>query len=179
MGPAAVRIVGSREQDSRAPRVRPGKSCAAVVPDSCYANSGMKRNEPINSIMTDAPTTVNVTHKLSEIRRLMSEQRIHHVPVVSGRKLLGLISATDMVRLSFSAYGADERAVDAMLDHEFSIEGVMNTELVTLTHSSTVRDAAARLRDGRFHSLPVVDGDGNLVGIVTTTDLIGYLHDQY
>ncbi len=139
----------------------------------------MKRNEPINSIMAQTPTTVNVTQKLSEVRRLMSKQRVHHIPVVSGRKLVGLLSATDMLRLSLTAYGTDERAVDAMLDHEFSIEGVMTTDLVTLDESSTVRDASDRLRDGRFHSLPVVDGGGNLVGIVTSTDLIGYLHDQY
>jgi len=139
----------------------------------------MKRNEPIKSIMASATTTVNVTQKLSEVRRLMADQQIHHVPVVSGTKLLGLISATDMVRLSFSAYGTDERAVDAMLDHEFSIDKVMNTDLVTLHEGSTIRDAAAELRNGRFHSLPVVDGEDNLLGIVTSTDLIRYLHDQY
>ncbi|MEX1369170.1 MAG: CBS domain-containing protein [Nannocystaceae bacterium] len=139
----------------------------------------MKRNEPVKSIMTAAPLTVNVSQKLSEVRRLMSEQQIHHVPVVSGRKLVGLLSATDMVRLSLNAYGADVRAVDAMLDHEFTIEGAMNTELVTLKASGTVRDAAELLRGGKFHSLPVVDDDGDLLGIVTSTDLIAYLYDQY
>ena len=139
----------------------------------------MKRNEPIKSIMATDITTVNVTQKLSEVRRLMSEQQIHHVPVVSGKKLVGLISATDMVRLSFSAYGADERAVDAMLDHEFSIEKAMKTDLVTIRGSGTVREASKLLRDGTFHSLPVIDDDGALLGIVTSTDLIRYLHDQY
>ena len=139
----------------------------------------MKRNEPIKSIMTSGPLTVNLTQKLSEVRRMMVEQDIHHVPVVSGSRLVGLLSAPDMVRLSFSAYGADERAVDAMLDHEFSIDKVMKTELVTLQDNNTVRDAAGKLREGTFHSLPVVDAEGNLVGIVTSTDLIRYLYDQY
>ena len=74
------------------------------------------------------------------------------------------ISATDMVRLSFSAYGADARAVDAMLDHEFSIEKVMSTELTTLNTSQKVRDAATALSGGGFHSIPVVD-DPRLIGI--------------
>lgn len=138
----------------------------------------MKRNEPIKSIMATDPLTVNVTQKLSEVRKLMAEKRIHHVPVVSGTKLVGLLSATDMVRLSMSAYGADQRAIDAMIDHEFTIEKVMNTTLVTVPASGTVRDAARILRDGTFHSLPVVEGD-DLVGIVTSTDLIRYLYDQY
>lgn len=139
----------------------------------------MKRNEPIKTIMSSDVTTVNVTQKLSEVRRLMSEQQIHHVPVVSGTKLVGMLSATDMVRLSFSAYGTDERAVDAMLDHEFSIEKVMQTDLVTIKTSETVRDAARILRAGQFHSLPVVDEEHALAGIVTSTDLIRYLYDQY
>jgi CBS domain-containing protein len=139
----------------------------------------MKRNEPLSSVMTKELTTVNVTNKLSEVRKLLSEQGIHHVPVVSGTKLVGLISATDMVRLSFSAYGADARAVDAMLDHEFSVVKVMSTELTTLKNSQKVRDAAQVLSSGSFHSVPVVDDENNLVGIVTSTDLIRYLADQY
>ncbi len=139
----------------------------------------MKRNEPLSTVMTKDPTTVNVTNKLSEVRKLMSDGSIHHVPVVSGTKLVGLLSATDMVRLSFSAYGADARAVDAMLDHEFTIEKVMSTELTTLKTSQKVRDAAAVLSSGNFHSIPVVDDDGNLAGIVTSTDLIRYLAEQY
>lgn len=139
----------------------------------------MKRNEPIKTIMTAETTSVNVTQKLSDVRRLMLDNQIHHIPVLSGRRLVGLLSATDIVRLSFSAYGADARAIDAMLDHEFSIDKVMKTDLVTLPATGTVRDAAEQLRKGEFHSLPVVDDDGNLVGIVTSTDLIRYLLDQY
>ncbi len=139
----------------------------------------MKRNEPIQSIMTSAVQTVNLTQKLSEVRRLISEQGIHHVPVVNGAQLVGLITATDMVRLSFSAFGADERAVDAILDHEFSIEGVMTTELQVLNQRDKVRDAAKQLSPGGFHSLPVVDDENNLIGMVTSTDLIRSLADQY
>lgn len=139
----------------------------------------MKRNEPIRSIMSTDVTSVNVTQKLSEVRRLLSEQGIHHLPVVSGKKLVGLISATDMIKLSFSAYGADERAVDAVLDHEFSIEKVMTKELTTLGAGRTVREAAQILSDGNFHSVPIVGDDDELVGIVTSTDIIRYLVDQY
>ncbi|MHA1571775.1 MAG: CBS domain-containing protein, partial [Alphaproteobacteria bacterium] len=42
-----------------------------------------------------------------------------------------------------------------------------------------IRSAAELLSDGTRHSLPVVNGDGELVGIVTTTDLVKYLLAQY
>ena len=139
----------------------------------------MKRNEPVHHIMTKDVETVHTGMKLSEVRQLLSEKPYHHVPVVSGKKLIGLISATDMVRLSLSLYGADQRAVDAMLDANHDIEGVMTKELTTIGHKDTVRAAAEQLSGGSFHALPVVDADGNLEGIVTSTDVIKYLLDQY
>lgn len=55
----------------------------------------------------------------------------------------------------------------------------MNKDLVVLTQKDTVRRASELLMSGKIHSLPVIDEDHNLVGIVTSTDLIRYLGDQY
>ncbi len=128
--------------------------------------------------MTADPETVDVGDQLSRVRRLMAEKRFHHVPVVDGRRLVGLLSATDMMRLSISAYGADAKTVDAMLDAQFSIQQVMTTGLFTVHKEQTVHHASDKLRGGDFHCLPVVNDDGDLEGIVTSTDLIQYLFDQ-
>lgn len=140
--------------------------------------ANMKRNEPITKIMTREIQTVHTGQKLSEVRRMLASNPYHHVPVVSGDKLIGLISATDMIKLSLAIYGVDERAVDAMLDDQHTIESVMTTELTTISTKDTVRRAAELLGEGRFHSLPVVEGE-TLVGLVTSTDVIRYLLDQY
>lgn len=138
----------------------------------------MKRNEPVSKIMTRDLETVHVGQKLSEVRRMLANNPYHHVPVVSGEKLVGLISSTDIVRLSLAIYGADQRAVDAMLDSQHTIEGVMSKTLTTIGVKDTVREAAELLAEGTFHSLPVVD-EGKLVGLVTSTDVIRYLLAQY
>jgi CBS domain-containing protein len=83
-----------------------------------------------------------------------------------------------MLELSLAIYGVDERAVDAMLDDQHTIESVMTTNLTTITAKDNVRRAAEILGEGTFHSLPVVDGE-KLVGLVTSTDVIRYLLDQY
>ncbi|MFM7834732.1 MAG: CBS domain-containing protein [Planctomycetaceae bacterium] len=54
----------------------------------------------------------------------------------------------------------------------------MRTDVVTMPATGTVRDAAVILSRGGFHSVPVVDGT-RLAGIVTSTDLIHYLVEQY
>lgn len=139
----------------------------------------MKRNEAVTKIMTTELTTVHKGQKLSEVRRLLADNPYHHVPVVSGDQLIGMISATDMIKLSLAIYGVDERAVDAMLDDQHTIESVMSTELVTIKSKDTVRTAAELLSKGVFHSLPVVDEEGKLLGLVTSTDVIEYLLAQY
>lgn len=140
----------------------------------------MRRNEPVRKIMSEKLISVHTGQKLSEVQTILAEGGFHHLPVVSGDKLVGMITSTDMMRLSFSsAYGQDPRAEAAILDHTQSIEAVMQKELVTLSPNSSIREAAETLSSGTFHSLPVVEDGSKLVGMVTTTDLIKYLLAQY
>lgn len=138
----------------------------------------MKHNEPVSKIMTQGPATVHEKQKVSEVRQLITERGIHHVPVVSGERLIGLISSTDLLRVSWGdTYKQDPRQVDALLD-TLTIRDVMQEDIVTLGETDTVRHAAELLAQGEYHSLPVVSG-GNLVGMLTSTDVIKYLLSQY
>ncbi len=137
----------------------------------------MRRNEPVSKIMTPNPVTVHLGQPLSEVQHLMTENRCHHMPVVSGDKLIGMVSSTDLLRVTY-AWGQDARHAEAVLDHTHSIEDVMQPGLVTISPKTTIREAAGIFAKNWFHALPVVE-DGKLVGIVTTTDLLNYLLDQY
>ena len=139
----------------------------------------MKKNESVTSIMSEDVKTVHLGQKLSEARKILNEFSIHHLPVVSGGKLVGILSSTDMMELSFGAYGTDSRSLDAILDHQFTLEEIMKKEVTSIKAKQTIRDAASILSEGKFHSLPVVDDKGHLKGIVTSTDLIRYLFKQY
>lgn len=139
----------------------------------------MKHNEPISRIMSTELITVHHGDPISKVRQLMQKTGIHHVPVVSGENLVGIISWSDILNLSFGqAFGTDERTVDAVLDHSVTLEQAMKKDPVTLPHDANVRHAAEILADGGFHSLPVVSGT-KLVGMVTSTDLIKYLLSQF
>lgn len=139
----------------------------------------MRKNDPVSHIMTKTVVTLDVSDPLSKARRLFEESNIHHLPVVNGTELVGLLSWTDFLRISFGEFGnQDVRSLDAMLDHTYKLRDVMKTAPVTMAASGTVRDAATTLASGGFHSIPVVEGN-KLVGIVTSTDLIRYLIEQY
>lgn len=54
----------------------------------------------------------------------------------------------------------------------FTIEAVMSTELKTIGPSATLAEARERMQEHRIHHLPVVEGDGTLVGLLTLTDVL-------
>ena len=139
----------------------------------------MKKHELIAKIMSTQTFAIQEGQKLSDVRKLMADKGIHHVPIVQGKKLSGLISATDLMKINLVINGADERAVDTIIDQQFTIADIMTTQLTTIQVNDTIRHAAEILANGAFHSLPVVDDDGHLAGIITSTDLIRYLSDQY
>ncbi|MGI9212352.1 MAG: CBS domain-containing protein [Methylococcaceae bacterium] len=139
----------------------------------------MKKNEPVSKIMTTQVITVQTGQPLSQVRKVMTDSLVHHVPVVEGKKLVGLISFTDLMKINCVINGADERSIDAIIDQQFSITDVMTTELVTIKPGHTIREAAQMLAKGAFHSLPVVDAAGDIAGMVTSTDLLNYLIEQY
>jgi len=139
----------------------------------------MKRNESITKIMSANVTTVQLGQPLSDIRKLMCNAHFHHIPVVNGKKLIGLVSFTDLMKINLLISGADERTVDTIIDQQFKIADIMSTQLTTIRQTDTIRQAAELLTKGHFHSLPVIDNEENVVGIVTSTDLIHYLSDQY
>lgn len=139
----------------------------------------MKRHDPITHLMSRNVITVHHGDPISKVRALVREHGVHHIPVVQGDQLVGIITWSDILRVSFGdAFGTDERTVDATLDHTLTLEQVMKPNPVTLPETATVREAAEILAKSDFHSVPIVNG-GKLVGMVTSTDLIRYLLEQF
>ena len=139
----------------------------------------MKNHVPVATIMTKNVIKLNSTDDLTKAEALFKKHHIRHIPVVQGNTIVGMLSLTDLLRISF-ADAVDEEAmeVDTTVYNMFSIEQVMARHLVVVSPETTIREVAEILASREFHALPVVL-DELLVGIVTTTDLIKYLLAQY
>lgn len=139
----------------------------------------MKKRTPISSIMTKDVITLNHTDDLATAESLFKSEKIRHIPVVSGSAIIGILSYTDLLRISFAdSTGMDEDSVDTVVYKMFTIEQVMAKKPVSVGSSTTIKEVAEILAKKEFHALPVVDNN-ELVGIVTTTDLINYLIQQF
>ena len=139
----------------------------------------MKKREPVSSIMTREVITVNHTDSLDVAERFFKTKNIRHIPVVSGNKIIGMLSYTDLLRISFAdAVVEDSETVITQVYNLFTIEHVMAKNIISVSSDTTIKETAEILARREFHAIPVLDNN-QLVGIVTTTDLINYLLDQY
>ena len=139
----------------------------------------MKNKVPVSTIMTKNVIKLHLADDLTKAEKLFKHNKIRHIPVVDGNKIVGMLSYTDLLRISFAdAVDDNDTIVDASVYNLFTVEQVMAKKLVTISPDTTIRETAEILSTKEFHALPVCMGD-LLVGIVTTTDLIKYLIDQY
>lgn len=139
----------------------------------------MRQQVPVSTIMTKNIIKLTISDELTKAEFLFKHHKIRHIPVVSGATIIGMLSYTDLLRISFAdALDDDEDVIDTTVYNMFSIEQVMAKKLVTITPETTIKEAAEILANKEFHALPVCE-DHVLVGIITTTDLIKYLLEQY
>lgn len=139
----------------------------------------MKQRVPISQIMTKNLVKLNLNDNLTKAASLFKKNKIRHIPIVSGDKIVGMLSYTDLLRISFAdATDDDGGSVETTVYDMFTLEQVMTHNVKTLQANDFVKDAASIFTTAEFHALPVIEGE-KLVGIVTTTDIIKYLLDQY
>ena len=132
---------------------------------------------PITKIMTADPQTIERSEPLSEAYHTLKHANFHHLIVMDGDELSGMLATTDILRLAYDADGLAEQSLATYLDHQFTITDAMTDTVRTLTVDATAKDAAKILGEGGFHSIVVTDASGGLAGIVTTTDLARFVFD--
>lgn len=131
----------------------------------------MSLHEPVRSLMTPDPHAIQVGAPLREVQDLLSTGGFHHVPILDGETLVGILSPLDLARVSLEAWVGDVPTARAEADARFALRDVMSTEPEVVQAGDPLHEAASRLSAGDFHALPVLDGD-RLVGMITSTDLV-------
>lgn len=133
---------------------------------------------PVSQIMTKNLVVLTTSQTLYEAESLFKKHSIRHIPVVDGQKMVGILSYSDLLRISFADLTDEEDYVESVVYDMYSIEQVMAKTPLTVTADTSIKEVAEILSKQSFHSLPVVEND-LLVGIVTTTDMINYMLDQF
>ncbi len=138
----------------------------------------MKKRVPVSTIMTRNLITADVNDSLRHVNTLLKDHGIRHLPIVSGSKLVGIISKSDIMRLSFGDMFEGQAEADEAVFDLLKLEQVMVSNPQVINEEETIQEVSEKFTKVEFHALPVVKG-GEIVGIVSTTDLIKYLLEQY
>lgn len=139
----------------------------------------MIRKAPISMIMTESVITLNKEDDLETAEKLFQKHHIRHIPIVSSNVVVGMLSYTDLLRLNFAQINEEvNNDADVFIHDMFTIEQVMLQKIVSVSSSNSIKEVAEIFATKELHALPVVDNN-KLVGIVTTTDIIKYLLNQF
>jgi len=135
----------------------------------------MKKNTSITEIMTTNFKTVGANELLNVAEDILFSNQFKHLPVIKNGKLVGIISKTDIKRMSFAdEFGTSEFEADQEVFKMLTVSQVMINKPFTLNIEATIKDVAVILSQKEFRSIPIMDKE-EVVGIVTTKDLIKYL----
>lgn len=135
----------------------------------------------VKDLMTRDVLTVAPNTSVREAAELLSSEHVGGTPVVRLGKLLGMVSARDLLDF-IAALPADPGEVSGGLDHgildDHTVEEAMTRiPLATISPEAPASRAAEMMKEEGVHRLPVVDR-GKLVGIVSTLDLVKAIADR-
>jgi acetoin utilization protein AcuB len=135
---------------------------------------GMGAMPLVSNIMTPNPLTVTPRNAIRTAVNLMREGGFRRLPVVDRGRLVGVITDRDLRRAANSPFVVREQWYDNFILDHIEVGSCMTPNPVTIGPAAPVAEAARLMRNHKIGGLPVV-ADGQLVGIITETDLLDFL----
>lgn len=120
------------------------------------------RNRHIRDVMTPNPECVSEKDSLRDVARIMKDQDTGVVPVVDGKRIIGLITDRDIVVRGL-AEGKDLQTV--------SVNEIMTKSVHTVREDASVNDVLTAMGKAEIRRVPVVNSNDELVGIVSLGDI--------
>lgn len=118
----------------------------------------------VQDVMNTHVATINKNNSAEEAWNLMKLRDIHHLVVIEGQTMTGVISQRDL---------GGENGIDALKNN--TVGDLMTPRVIFAHPRTTLREAANLLRGDHISCLPVFDDEKRLVGIITTTDLLNLI----
>ncbi|MEA2571113.1 MAG: hypothetical protein QOI24_3114 [Acidobacteriota bacterium] len=121
-----------------------------------------EKSQRVRDIMTPNPSTVSEKDSVRDAARIMADQDTGVVPVVNGRKVVGLITDRDIV-VRLVAAGKDPASAN--------VRDAMTSSVRSVRDDSSVDDALKLMSNAQIRRVPVVNESDELVGIVSVRDI--------
>jgi len=128
----------------------------------------------VSDIMRSPVITVDKSCALDKSLAVMRKFYIRRLPVVDEKgKLIGIVTDRDLRLAANSPFLGAVEVFEQLSKH--TVEDIMKGSLITIEPEAPIVDACKLMRISKVGGLPVVDNNGALCGIISTTDLIDHL----
>lgn len=134
------------------------------------------KNLLVRDWMTTEVVTVEPKTGMLEAHRMMRAKKIRRVPVVNKKgKVVGIITRSDVREAEpSSATSLNIWEINYLL-HKLQVKNVMTKDVLTVGPEESIKVAASIMYEKKIGALPVVRLDGELVGIITESDVFRVL----
>lgn len=123
-------------------------------------------------IMSRDLVTLEETQNLRFLPEVMKVFRFRHMPVVDGKRLVGLVTERDVLRVSASSLLPTAREQTDYLARSFVVRDMMTRQVHCVHPDTPLADVASVMRRQKIGCVPVVEGENTLVGIITEADFV-------
>ncbi|MDI6785259.1 MAG: CBS domain-containing protein [bacterium] len=142
----------------------------------------------VKNYMSSTPIGVYPSTSFRNLAKMFKENNFDIFPVIDEeRYLLGIVSRTDMLHIflpqyfslmddfsylkDFGALELDKEAI-IMIERIYVADDLMTKEVITVTEDTSLMKSIALMRKYRVRSLPVINEENKLMGIITRTDIL-------
>jgi len=129
----------------------------------------------VQTIMSTDLITIKKDDTLKMVEDIFRKNKIHHIPVLEGQKLVGIVSKSDYLffKRGFNDQKEDNR-IDLFRLKTHKASEIMTEGLATLDFDQKINVALEIFKENLFHAIPILK-DNQLVGMLTTYDIINNL----
>jgi len=126
----------------------------------------------VRQIMSTNVVTVEMDDTLKTVQTIFENLKFHHLLVLDGGKLVGVISDRDLLKAISPNIGTNIESYRDAATLNKKVHQIMTRKPVTLNQQASVASAIEVFNCNRISCLPVVNDDSRLVGILSWRDIL-------
>jgi acetoin utilization protein AcuB len=139
----------------------------------------LKENIQVNAYMTSEVVCVPPDTSLLETHRLMGVRRIRSLLVTQENHLIGIVTRTDLLSADPSRFLSKNNQELSEEIERSTVEKIMTRGLLIVRPNTNITEAASLMLTNKIHSLPVLEQDGGVAGIITEVDLFRMIVQKF
>lgn len=136
-----------------------------------------RAEDPVSEIMQQEFVSLGVEDHLDLAEDVMRLGRVRHMPVIEGKRLVGIVSQRDLLSASLSKMLDFDSAQRRTFMRAVQVSEAMTRDVVTVSPETPIREVARLMIRHKIGCVPVVRDGDEPVGLVTEVDLLRAVYD--